>query len=87
MKAWILAGILSTATIPFASASEMTDECQLDESRRAERRNATAAPAAPTVAQSTVAERAPEPSRAQAQRRRSGKHIPDAELIGVRGAL
>lgn len=85
MKAWVLAGVMSVVTIPFASAAETTGECQLDETRRSAQPQS--APAAPSVARPTVAERAAEPTRAHAPRRRSGKHIPDAELIGVRGAL
>jgi hypothetical protein len=89
MKVWILAGLFTVATAPIAAAAEDFSECQLDESRRpaAERVDAQAAAPAAT-ARATVAQRAPETTQRQpVERRRSGKRIPDAELIGPRGAL
>ncbi len=89
MKVWILAGLLTAAMAPFAAASETTVECQLDDTRRAAapRTEAPAPPAPtarPTAAPRVAAEQAPRP---EAPRRRNGKRIPDAELIGPRGAL
>lgn len=89
MKVWILAGVFTVATIPFAAAVENTAECQLDETRRSvEQRVTTPQAPAPAVARPTVAQRdAEETPRVPADRRRGGKRIPDAELIGPRGAL
>jgi hypothetical protein len=92
MKVWMLAALFTAAMAPAAWADESTAECQLDESRRAPPpRTETAAPAAlattvrPAVAPRETAEQMA--TRAEASRRRSGKRIPDAELIGPRGAL
>lgn len=89
MKVWILAGLLTAAMAPLAAASENTVECQLDDTRRAaaprtEAPAAPAPPARPTAAPRVAAEQAPRP---ETPRRRNGKRIPDAELIGPRGAL
>ena len=89
MRVWILAGLLTAAMAPLAAASENTAECQLDETRRAaasrDEAPATPAPTArPTAAPRVAAEQAPRP---ETPRRRNGKRIPDAELIGPRGAL
>ena len=92
MKVWILAGLFTAAMTPLAAASETTMECQLDDTRRAAAPARSEAPptpapatARPTVAPRETAEQAT--PRAEAPRRRSGKRIPDAELIGPRGAL
>ncbi len=91
MKMWVIAGLFSAATVPAAFAVESTTECQVDDTRRAavQQRAEPAAPAAPTVARPTVAQReaAPAETPRLETRRRSGKRIPDAELIGLRGAL
>jgi hypothetical protein len=88
MKVWVLAGLFTVAMAPVAFAGEDTTECQLDETRRAAEQRAEA-PAAPTAARPTVAQRdVIEPIvRPPVDRRRSGKRIPDALLIGPRGAL
>lgn len=90
MRLWILAGLFSLAAAPVAAAAEATAECQLDESRRAQQQRAEQ-PAQPpaSIARPTMAQRdvAAEPPRTLAERRRTGKRIPDAELIGPRGAL
>jgi hypothetical protein len=91
MKVWVLAGLFTVATAPLAFAAEDTTECQLDDARRSAQQQVEA-PASPTIARPTVAERevadpAPVPARAPAERRRNGKRIPDAQLIGPRGAL
>lgn len=91
MKMWVLAGLFSVATVPAAFAVESTTECQVDDTRRVveQRIEAPPAPAAPTIARPTVAQRdatLAETPRLET-RRRSGKRIPDAELIGPRGAL
>lgn len=97
--AGVVAGLFTVVTAPFAMAAETTTECQLDPDRRsvAQRLDAPAAPAAPNVgrpAATTQREVTPPPASAADQvrqaandRRRSGKRIPDAELIGPRGAL
>jgi hypothetical protein len=92
MKAWVLAGLFTVVTAPVAFAGEDTTECQLDETRRAStQRSDTVAPtiARPTVAQREVApDPAPRPTGPSGvDRRRNGKRIPDAQLIGPRGAL
>lgn len=89
MKVWILAGLFTVATAPIAAAAENLAECQLDDTRRAAAESADAPAAAPVAtARATVAQRAPETTQRQpVERRRSGKRIPDAELIGPRGAL
>ena len=102
MKFWVLAGLFTAATVPFATAAEASAECQVDDTRRtphvridggapggsapvqtARPTSATREAAAEQVAQREAAEAA----RAAAERRRNGKRIPDAELIGPRGAL
>lgn len=98
MKTWVLAGLFTVVTAPFAVAAETTTECQLDPDRRSveQRLDAPAPPAAPTTGRPTVTQREVTPPPATAadqvrqaanERRRSGKRIPDAELIGPRGAL
>lgn len=87
MKVWVLAGLFTVAMAPVAMAGEDVTECQLDETRRTAEQRA-AAPPAPNVARPTVAQRdVIEPVRPPVERRRSGKRIPDAQLIGPRGAL
>lgn len=91
MKVSVLAILITAATCPVAMAVETTGlDCQVDDTRRAVEEQRAAPPATPTAARPTVAQReAPEQAatRAPAERRRSGKRIPDAELIGPRGAL
>lgn len=88
MKALILAGLLSAATIPMAVAAENTAECQVDEARRAAAQRAVTPPAQ-SAPRSTEAQRVEteQDARAANVRRRNGKRIPDAELIGPRGSL
>jgi hypothetical protein len=112
MKVWMLAGLFTVATIPFAAAAETDAECQVDDTRRVAAQvridggssgGSAPAPAATTARQTStprpaeqMAQRTPAPeaveptetARTTAQpRRRNGKRIPDAELIGPRGAL
>jgi hypothetical protein len=101
MKVLVLAGLFTAAAIPFAGAAEASAECQVEDARRTPHVRIDGggpgggAPA--TVARTTSAPRdvateqalqreAAEAARA-AERRRNGKRIPDAELIGPRGAL
>lgn len=92
MKLWAMVGLFSVAAMPLANAAETTEECQLDDSRRAVRERielpqiTQPTTAAPTVA-SVQRETAELAARGEPLRRRSGKRIPDAELIGPRGAL
>jgi hypothetical protein len=92
MKMWVLASLITIATIPVASALESTTDVQVDEGRREtrvesrDRMDPPASPAAST-ARTTVAAREPTTRPDQQQRRRNGKRVPDAELIGPRGAL
>lgn len=103
MKIWAMAGLITAAAIPFAGAAEASAECQVDDSRRMPHVRidgggpggsapATANPTSQT--RETSAERSTQRDAAEiaraaaaAERRRSGKRIPDAELIGPRGAL
>jgi hypothetical protein len=94
MRVLLLAGLISAATIPFATAAENEIACQPEDTRRAsaeQRLDAPPAPGAPTVARPTVAQReaAEAPRPAPPERRRSGKPriIPDAVLISPRGVL
>jgi hypothetical protein len=92
MKVWVLAGLFTVATAPMAFAAEDTTECQLDDARRASQQQVVEPQGVATIARPTVAERVvvdptPTPARAPAERRRNGKRIPDAQLIGPRGAL
>lgn len=101
MKVWVLAGLFTLASAPAAFALDVaTDaECQVDDMRRQMDQVVTetesgsaAATAAPTVAPiarpPTQRQASAAPAdRVPATRRRSGKRIPDAQLIGPRGAL
>lgn len=89
MKVWVLAGLFTVATIPFAAAAEDATECQVDETRRATQTRTDAPPAPPpqVVVVRPTAEREAEPPAARDARRRNGKRIPDAELIGPRVPL
>jgi hypothetical protein len=102
MKVFVLAGLFTAAMAPLAAASEITAECQLDETRRAQQVRIdsgapggsapqAARPARETTPRSEEARaserQAAEAARSFAERRRSVKRIPDAELIGPRGAL
>jgi hypothetical protein len=106
MMLWVLAGMFTAATAPFAAAAESSAECQLDQTRRpimarsdedATGGGSDTATARPTVAaREGVAVAPPElaqrevtadAQRRVAERRRNGKPIPDAELIGPRRAL
>lgn len=89
MKVWILAGLFTAAMAPLASAQQITTECEFDEPRRAsqtrlETPQPVATPAVRPPAPRVTAEQTPRPD---VPRRRGGKRIPDAELIGPRGAL
>jgi hypothetical protein len=91
MKAWILAGLATVVMAPSAFAAESTEACQVDDARRATQERAEAPPAIPpsvTAAVRPTAQRdvAEAPARAE-PRRRTGKRIPDAELIGPRSTL
>jgi hypothetical protein len=102
MKLWAMAGLFTAAAVPFAGVAEASAECQVDDSRRVPHvRIDDGGPggSAPTIATPTAAPRDPavrtvqrDPNDAAArvtpaERRRSGKHVPDAELIAPRGAL
>jgi hypothetical protein len=93
MKMWLLAGLITVATIPVAAAMDTTTDCQAEGSLREtrevqrERTDPPASPSPTTTTRTTVATRDPIVRPDQQQRRRSGKRVPDAELIGPRGAL
>lgn len=91
MKTWMAAGLFTAAMAPMAYAAESAEACQVDDARRAAQERAetppvpssVAAMARPTIAQRDVTEA---PARTE-PRRRTGKRIPDAELIGPRSTL
>jgi hypothetical protein len=89
MKVSVLTMLFSVAACPLAAAAESAAECQLDEARREVQARAETATPAATAARPTVAQReaGEQPARPGAERRRNGRPIPDAELIGPRGAL
>jgi len=95
MKVWVLAGILSLAPLTQALASDIGDDaaCQADAARQDARADSNAVQAAPPPAGERRAIAGPQreanaaPVRVDAARRRSGKAVPDAELIAPRGAL
>ena len=97
MKLWILAGLFTAATIPWASAMETVTECGLD-MRQVIREAAPANVEAPPTTRKAA--RPPRDEAANAsvgqraaprtdQRRPGGslRRIPDAMLIDGRGAL
>lgn len=90
MRAWGLAGLILVLGAPAAAASEGEEACRLDEQRR--QRAEQTAQALPQSADTeraapARAAQAERSSRAPTPRRRNGRRIPDAELIGPRGAL
>jgi len=102
MKLFILAGLFTAAAIPFAGAAEAAADCQVEDTRRATHVRidgggpggsapSQAAPQATAprdaASEQAAAREAAQAARATAERRRNGKRIPDAELIGPRGAL
>ena len=94
MRILLLAGLITAATAPFAaaSASENEIDCQATTRRAAAEERLDQAPPSPTaaVARPNVVQRdaaADAPRPAVPERRRSGKPIPDAQLIQPRGAL
>jgi hypothetical protein len=91
MKAILIAGVFSALTCGAAAAAEPDPECQIDETRRQARgeRVATNPPPPRAVTRPNDAARtfADADTQPVTPRRRSGKTIPDAELIGRRGAL
>jgi hypothetical protein len=99
MKLWILAGLFTALWAPLAAAETTTVNCDVDDTQRSvqQRVDAAPAPAAParTVrggASSSGGQRgevavAPTPRNEAARRRGVSRRIPDAELIGGRGAL
>ena len=100
MKFWVLAGLFTAATVPFATAAEASAECQVDDTRRTPHvridggspggsapQTARPTSATPDASAEQVAQREAAEAARAAERRRSGKRIPDAELIGPRGAL
>ena len=93
MKVWVFALGFSAALLPnIANAGATPDarDCQTGNARRGECITSSTQPVAPQVTTTRQVTRMPPPpqtARNDAQRRRSGKRIPDAELIGPRGAL
>ncbi|MFT3727195.1 MAG: hypothetical protein QM759_05165 [Terricaulis sp.] len=99
MKVWILAVILTLVPVSTAFAAEVGDDtaCQADTTRQdlrvdTQQTQQAAPPVAPAPATHPVATvqrdaSAAAPVHADASRRRSGKPVPDSELIAPRGAL
>ncbi len=89
MKVLVLAGALAAVAFPTAAAAEAVAECQSEDARSAltpDRAEPTVAPA-PPAARQAAAQRETSEARTETARRRNGKRVPDAELIGPRGAL
>lgn len=90
MRLWLVAGALSVAAFPSVATAERTEICQED-ARAAqplvERAEQTSAPAQTGARPPDSQARSEQAARNEPNRRRSGKRIPDAELIGPRGAL
>ena len=93
MRVLLLAGLISVAAAPFAAASAAVNEidCQATTRRAQGEERLEPAPPSPAavVARPNGVQReaAEAPRPAAAERRRSGKPIPDAQLIQPRGAL
>ena len=97
MKTWLLACVMVLAPLSTAFAAEVGDDtaCRADTTRQdlrleAQQAPQTQAPGTPTPRPVATVQReasAAAPIHAAASRRRSGKPIPDAELIAPRGAL
>ncbi|MBI3438194.1 MAG: hypothetical protein HY054_06020 [Proteobacteria bacterium] len=92
MKAWFFPLVAVVTLLPAvanAGATPETRDCQTGNARRGECITSSTQPVAPQVTAHQTTRMPPPPQTAHndAQRRRSGKHIPDAELIGPRGAL
>ncbi|HYD86095.1 MAG TPA: hypothetical protein VEA80_01340 [Vitreimonas sp.] len=102
MKVLILASAFTAMSAPFAFATETDLPCQVEDRRVPQVRIDSGAPGgsapqatptnrpaarAPTTETQAAERQAAEAARSFAERRRSGKRIPDAELIGPRGAL
>lgn len=84
MRLLLIAGAFWASAIPAAGAGVWPEECELDQARPAMRAQAeTVSPAAAGGSAPTVGEQDKDSAPARpAQRRRYGKPIPDAELIG-----
>lgn len=90
MKVWVMAGAFAAFAFPTVAAADVTSPCRTDDTRgvlSTDRVEATSAPASQTSARQSTAQRETQEARVEPQRRRSGKRVPDAELIGPRGAL
>lgn len=101
MKLWAIAGVLTVAWTPISAAAETTRHCEAQDecSLRAQtivapapaggsRQEAPAREAGGARARQAEAATAARTARADLARRRGGsRRIPDAELIGGRGAL
>lgn len=91
MRVLLLAGLITAATVPFAAASETDIDAVAETSRVSAEQRLDQPPPSPAIAvgRQTVAPReaAETPRPTPVERRRSGKPIPDAQLIQPRGAL
>jgi hypothetical protein len=88
MKIIVLAGALTAVAFPTAAAAEAVTPCQAEErsALTPDRAEPTVAPP-PSVVRQAAAQREATETRTETARRRNGKRVPDAELIGPRGAL
>ena len=94
MRVLLLAGLITAATAPFAAASATATEidCQGTTRRAAAEERLDQIPPSPAapIARPNIVQReaaADTPRPVVPERRRSGKPIPDAQLIQPRGAL
>lgn len=92
MRSVLAVGVLAIIAWPSVASADEVSPCQAEEPRAAisstERvePTAVAAPSVVTLRQAGTQRETAE-ARTDATRRRSGKRVPDAELIGPRGAL
>jgi len=88
MRVVIIAGAISALTCGVAAATENQIECQAEDARSQERERVASIPAPPqAIVRGGARVLAGAPTQPIAPRRRNGKTIPDAELIGPRGTL
>lgn len=89
MKVLVLAGLLGSSPLAAAEPAESTIACRVEETQRAAGTRVQSAPAAQAARTAPGAQRSDmaDVQRPESPRRRSGKPIPDAELMRPRLAL
>jgi hypothetical protein len=87
MKVMVWAGLLALAGLAFAAEAKASVACDANPSPQTEHERVAAPAPPPRLARPVLARRQEAERDARATRRRGGRHIPDAELIGPRGSL